>query len=175
MFFAAIGARFGTRASIPASAGYHAATWIVTFTIGFGFMQVLAAFPAFFVVMKGAGAAYMLWLAWVFLRLGTTDGHIEARPATFTDGAVLLVLNPKAYVIIALMFTQFLPLDARRDLALLLGITTVFTLNNLVAFTLWTLLGDGLARLFRTERHARLLNTGFGVTLIGVAVWMLLH
>ncbi|MEJ2518265.1 MAG: hypothetical protein P8Y82_09930 [Methyloceanibacter sp.] len=31
-----------------------------------------------------------------------------ARPAGFLDGVVLLVLNPKAHVIIALMFTQFL-------------------------------------------------------------------
>jgi threonine/homoserine/homoserine lactone efflux protein len=147
----------------------------VTFAIGYGFMQVLAAYPAIFIVMNIAGSAFMLWLAWVFLRAGASSDAVEARPATFTDGAVLLILNPKAYVIIALMFTQFLPPDAGNHLALLMIITTVFTLNNLVAFTLWTLLGDGMARLFRTERQARLLNTGFGLTLIGVAVWMLFH
>jgi threonine/homoserine/homoserine lactone efflux protein len=175
MFFAAIGARFGMRASLPASAGYHVATWSVTFAIGYGFMQVLATYPAIFVVMKVAGAIYMLWLAWLFLRAGPTDGHITARPARFIDGVVLLILNPKAYVIIALMFTQFLAADAHNFLTLLLVITTVFTLNNLLAFTVWTLLGDALGRLFRTDRHARILNAGFGVTLIGVAVWMLLH
>jgi threonine/homoserine/homoserine lactone efflux protein len=175
MFFAAIGARFGTAASVPASAGYHAATWIVTFAIGYGFMQVLTAYPAIFVAMKWTGAAYMLWLAWLFLRAGVTEDAAEARPARFIDGVILLVLNPKAYVIIALMFTQFLSPDAADFVWLLVIITTVFTLNNLVAFTLWTMLGDGMARLFRTERDARLLNTGFGVTLIGVAVWMLFH
>ena len=175
MFFAAIGARFGARASIPASLGYHAATWVVTFAIGYGFMQVLAAYPAIFAIMKWAGAAYMLWLAGLFLRAGATDGAAEAHPARFIDGAVLLVLNPKAYVIIALMFTQFLSPGADNFLWLLLVITTVFTLNNLVAFTLWTLLGDGLGRLFRSERQARMLNAGFGMTLILVALWMLMH
>jgi threonine/homoserine/homoserine lactone efflux protein len=175
MFFAAIGARFGARASIPASAGYHAATWVVTFAVGFGFMQVLAAYPAIFVIMKWAGATYMLWLAWLFLRAGTTEGAVEARPARFIDGAVLLVLNPKAYVIIALMFTQFLSPDADNDIRLLLVITTVFTLNNLLAFSVWTMLGDGLGRLFRSDRDARRLNIAFGVTLILVAVWMLLR
>ncbi|MGL4321850.1 MAG: LysE family translocator [Paracoccaceae bacterium] len=175
MFFAAIGARFGTAASVPASAGYHIATWVVTFAIGYGFMQVLSDYPAIFTAMKLAGSAYMFWLAWVFLRAGASDGAVEARPASFADGAVLLILNPKAYVIIALMFTQFLSPDAGNFMTLLLVITTVFTLNNLVAFTLWTMLGDGMARLFRTERHARLLNSGFGMTLIGVAVWMLFH
>jgi threonine/homoserine/homoserine lactone efflux protein len=175
MFFAAIGARFGARASIPASLGYHAATWVVTFAIGYGFMQVLAAYPAIFVIMQWAGAAYMLWLAWLFLRAGTTEGEMEARPARFVDGAVLLVLNPKAYVIIALMFTQFLSPHADNFLWLLVVITTVFTLNNLVAFTVWTLLGDALGRLFRSEQQARRLNVAFGITLIVVALWMLLH
>jgi threonine/homoserine/homoserine lactone efflux protein len=175
MFFAAIGARFGLRASIPASLGYHLATWVVTFAIGYGFIQVLAAYPAIFTAMTWAGAAYMLWLAWLFLRAGITKGAGQAHPAQFLDGAVLLVLNPKAYVIIALMFTQFLSPDAPDFLTLLLVITTVFTLNNLVAFTLWTLLGDALGRLFRSERQARTLNAGFGIILIGVALWMLAH
>jgi threonine/homoserine/homoserine lactone efflux protein len=175
MFFAAIGARFGVAASIPASLGYHAATWGVTFAIGYGFMQVLAAYPAIFTAMKWAGSAYMLWLAWLFLRAGAMDAQTTARPARFIDGVILLILNPKAYVIIALMFTQFLSPDAHNFLWLLVVITTVFTLNNLLAFTVWTLLGDALGRVFRTPQHARILNTGFGITLIGVAAWMLLH
>jgi threonine/homoserine/homoserine lactone efflux protein len=175
MVFAAIGARFGVAASIPASLGYHAATWGVTFAIGYGFMQVLAAYPAIFTAMKWAGSAYMLWLAWLFLRAGPTDAQTTARPARFIDGVILLILNPKAYVIIALMFTQFLSPDAHNFLWLLVVITTVFTLNNLLAFTVWTLLGDALGRVFRTPQHARILNTGFCITLIGVAAWMLLH
>jgi threonine/homoserine/homoserine lactone efflux protein len=175
MFFAAIGARFGFWASIPASLGYHAATWGVTFAIGYGFMQLMAAYPAIFVILKWTGAAYMLWLAWLFLRAGATGGAAKARPARFIDGVVLLILNPKAYVIIALMFTQFLSLDAADFQTMLLVITTVFTLNNLLAFTAWTLLGNVLGRMFRTQRHARILNTAFGVTLVLVAVWMLLH
>ena len=173
MFFAAIGARFGTRASFEASAGYHVATWIVTFAVGYGFAEVFTRFPGIFVLMKYAGSAYMLWLAVKFLRAGTTTATVEARPARFLDGVVLLILNPKAYVIIALMFTQFLGAKQTDYLVLLLVITTVFTLNNLVAFLAWAMLGDGLARIFRTERDARILNTIFGVLLAAVAVWMM--
>jgi len=83
---------------------------------------------------------------------------------------VLLLLNPKAYVIIALMFSQFL--GTATDLALVLGIATVFTLNNLLAFTAWTVAGDRLLSAFRTEAHARQVNTAFGLALGGVAIWM---
>ena len=175
MFFAAIGARFGTRASFAASAGYHAATWIVTFAVGYGFTEMLTRFPGAFTLMKYAGSAYMLWLAVKFLGAGITTGTVEAKPARFRDGVILLVLNPKAYVIIALMFTQFLDADDADYLFMLILITTVFTLNNLVAFVAWTMLGDGLARIFRTERDARILNVIFGGLLAGVAVWMLLR
>ncbi len=175
MFFAAIGARFGTWASMPASAGYHVATWIVTFGIGWGFVGVLEAFPFAFKVMKYAGSAYMLWLALAFFRAGRTTDASEARPAGFLDGVVILMLNPKAYIIITLMFTQFLDPESADFVRLLLVITTVFTINNFIAFAAWTLLGDGLARLFATERDARLLNIAFGIMLVVVALWTVLR
>ena len=107
-------------------------------------------------------------------RAGVLRGAVEARPASAFDGAVLLLLNPKAYVIIALMFTQFLHGVTGPKVPMVLLITTVFTLNNMVAFALWTVLGDQIARHFRTPSHAVWLNMGFGVLLAGVAVWMLL-
>lgn len=174
MFFAAIGARFGTRASFAASAGYHVATWFVTFAVGYGFAEILTRFPSMFTILKYAGSAYMLWLALKFLRAGRTTSNVNAKPARFHDGVILLILNPKAYVIIALMFTQFLKADDADYIFSLFVITTFFTFNNLVAFTAWTILGDGLAQIFRTERDARILNNIFGVLLAGVAVWMLM-
>jgi threonine/homoserine/homoserine lactone efflux protein len=57
---------------------------------------------------------------------------------------------------------------------LVLVITTVFTLNNLVAFLAWTLAGDWLAQQFRDEQNARRINRLFGIVLAGVAIWMAL-
>ena len=78
-------------------------------------------------------------------------------------------------MIIALMFSQFLDAQNGDYLAQLLVITSVFTLNNFVAFLVWTMLGDGLARVFRTERDARILNLVFGCLLAGVAVLMIVR
>lgn len=117
-----------------------------------------------------AGSLYVLWLAW---KLGTAGraGHQEAKAASFWDGAVLLILNPKAYVIIALMFSQFLV--ATSSVLQVAVISVIFTLNNLVAFTLWTTLGDWLGKTFRSEERARYLNATFGVILATVGGWML--
>jgi threonine/homoserine/homoserine lactone efflux protein len=175
MFFAAIGGRFGLRASIPAMAGYHLATFFVTATVGLGFSELAGLSPVLFDVLRYGGVAYVFWLAFGFLRAGATTGTSEARHASALDGAILLFLNPKAYLIIALMFTQFLPASGANDPVLVVWITAVFTLNNLMAFTLWTLAGDLLTRRFRNASGARLMNSVFAGMLAVVAVWMLLR
>lgn len=173
MFFAANGARFGFRATLPANAGYHIATWFVTAIIGFGFLTAIEQFPQLFTILKIAGSLYVLWIAWKMLKAGTLQGAEEAKPATFMDGTILLLLNPKAYVIIALMFTQFLRPTDISNFASVILITTVFTLNNLVAFFVWTLVGDKIASFFRSPESSRRLNILFGTVLAAVAVWML--
>lgn len=174
MFFAANGARFGFRSTVPANIGYHIATWIVTAAIGLGFIAALDKFPQIFMVLKIAGSLYVLWIAWKLFKAGTIEGQETAKPATFADGVILLVLNPKAYVIIALMFTQFLDQPESGWLVSLIVITSVFTLNNLIAFSIWALIGDKIAGHFRTPESARRLNMMFGVILATVAAWMIL-
>jgi len=173
MFFAANGARFGFRATLPASSGYHISTWIVTIAIGLGFGWIAVEVPAFLTVIKYAGSAYVLYLAWLLIRAGAIDKNTSPRHANFLDGVLLLLLNPKAYVIMALMFTQFTSPDDDTSLLLVLWISTVFTVNSLIAFSVWSLAGDKLAALFRQEAQAKFLNIFFGVVLAVVAIWML--
>lgn len=179
MFFAANGARFGLRATLPANAGYHLATWIVTLIIGIGFAAAANMAPSVFQVIKIAGSLYVLWIAFKLFNAGTLSASGDARPATFLDGAALLALNPKAYMIIALMFTQFLGQGQAQghnqndSMMLIILMTTVFTLNNLAAFLTWTVLGDRLAARFRKKGDARMLNRIFGGILGVVGIWML--
>ena len=108
MFFAANGARFGFRSTVAANTGYHIATWTVTMAIGLGFIAAFDRSSLLAGWLKIAGSMYIIWIAWTLFKADTAEGLIEAKPATFIDGVVLLILNPKAYVIITLMFTQFL-------------------------------------------------------------------
>ena len=173
MFFAANGARFGMKATLPANFGYHVATWLVTAAIGFGALAAFTTHPGAFHALKLFGSLYVLWLAWSLFRSGAHDEAAEAAPAGFGTGVMLLLFNPKAYLIIALMFTQFVAdADGTSEWQLVLVITTVFTLNNLLAFLAWTAAGDRLAKQFREEQSARWINRTFGAVLAAVAVWM---
>lgn len=173
MVFSANGARFGFAATLPANIGYHLATFIVTAAIGLGFVAAMDKFHQASGLLRVAGSLYVLWLSWTFVRAGAFDAEYELRPARFVDGVMVMLLNPKAYVIIMLMFTQFIDRMAMGMVAEALLITTIFTLNNLIAFSIWTWVGDALTRRFRTAQSARRLNMLFGALLALVALWML--
>ncbi|MCT1479098.1 LysE family translocator [Microbacterium sp. p3-SID336] len=177
-FFAAIGASRGLRAAIPALAGYHVATFVITCSIGLGMGATVLRHPAVAKALAAIGAVYVLWLAWLFFRSArsrhASSIEIPARSVGFWSGAVVLLLNPKAYYIIAVMFARFLQPPQDGDLLAVLAITVIFTLNNLLAFVIWTLAGQGLSALFRGVRSKKWLDYGFAVTLVGVAVWMAL-
>ncbi len=172
MFFAANGAALGFRATIPANAGYHAATWLVTVAIGVGLDSGLDQYPRAFAALKIVGAAYVLWIAWKLFRSNAIGTQSGSAASSASDGVFLLLLNPKAYVIIALMFTQFLDESAEHRLVTVLLISTIFTANNLISFTIWAVLGDRLVRTFRSERSARRINIALSITLAAVSVWI---
>ena len=174
MFFAANGSALGFRATIPANGGYHAATWLVTLLIGVGLDSGIDRYPTAFAALKLAGAVYILRIAWRLFRSRPTTGEIAPARSTFTDGAMLLLLNPKAYVIIGLMFSQFLQPGAPNRILTVVLITTIFTANNLVSFSLWAAAGDRLARVFTSETSARRTNTALSATLVAVSAMIVL-
>ena len=114
------------------------------------------------------------WIAWKIFRSRGLEGHKAAKPPTFIDGVILLALNPKAYIIIALMFTQFLGQSEDGLVVTVILITTIFTINNPIAFSIWAMIGDKIAVYFRTPESVRKLNIFFGIMLASVAVWMFL-
>lgn len=173
LFFASNGARFGFQRTLPANIGYHIATWLVTLLIGYGFFEIAQGLPFVFQWMTYIGSAYIFYLAYLFFRAGMRADNIEAKPASFWDGAILLVFNPKAYVIIATMFTQFL--SSSSNTIDIIFITTLFTLNNLVAFSVWTYAGDRLLRHLRNHQNTKYLDRTLGMMLIIVALWILLR
>jgi hypothetical protein len=67
---------------------------------------------------------------------------------------------------------QHLRSCARPARARVLWITLVFTLNNFAAFTLWSVAGDALGRVFAYPEQAVWHAWMFALTLACVALWM---
>ena len=69
------------------------------------------------------------------------------------------------------MFTIFL--NNNQSLLKIILISVIFTLNNCLSFTLWTIFGDLLGTKFRNETYAKKLNYVFATSLFLVGLWML--
>ncbi len=74
-------------------------------------------------------------------------------------------------MIISLMFTIFL--DNNHNFLKIILISLIFTFNNFISFTLWTLFGDLLGVKFRNDKYAKKLNYIFAILLFLVGIWML--
>ena len=171
MFFAVNGARFGFVNTLSANFGYHLATIIITLLIGFGFSLFFLFIKNQYHYIQIIGSIYVIYLAYKFYKGGTYTQTSKNLKCTFLDGVVLLIFNPKAYVIISLMFAMFL--DTTQNIYQIVLISVIFTLNNFVSFTLWTLFGDLIGAKFRNEKYSRILNNIFSLALLLVGIWML--
>src|SRR5580704_7142094 len=83
-----------------------------------GITAVLASFPRVLRVLALAGAAYMAWIGWQFLRARPPREGKEPRPpprgaSVFQYGAVTCLVNPKAYAFMLAVFPSFLHSEGR--------------------------------------------------------------
>ena len=153
IFFSAHGAKFGLRHSLSALLGYHHAKWGKSVMIGLGLGAILLRHPALNQWVQHLDGVYVLWLAWNMIRSGLTLNQHTAHAAGFMQGVWLLLLNPKGYDIMVLMFSHYSPLIPTDQPVGYGGQPSVY-LNNLVAFTLWTLAGAAVAQGLSKPHHA---------------------
>ena len=116
------------------------------------------------------GSTYVVTRQWLPADMPLTGAAIRALPA----GLLLLAIAVLGTRVARWpMSTAMIYLAIGGVLGAIGWISTVFTLNNLAAFALWTLAGDRLAAGFRDAVAARRMNLISGALLAGVALWML--
>lgn len=177
VFFTAFGARFGLAAMMPALAGYLLVTAGATFVIGAGF-ALAQGLPGALPAVRIAGAFYLLYLAAGLVRaparaLGGESDARAPRRVGFVDGALVMLLNAKGYLIIVLIFARFVAEQPSQLLHAAL-VSAVFTLNVTLSLLLWTLVGVRLGRLLARPGWARFQGWLFGGALAAVAIWLAL-
>ncbi|TDD22547.1 LysE family translocator [Actinomadura sp. KC06] len=99
----------GRRAGIASALGVEAGTVVHIAAAGAGLSAVVAASATAFGLLRYAGAAYLVFLAYKALRGRHETGEMALEPQplrrVFLDGMLVNVLNPK----VVLFFLAFLP------------------------------------------------------------------
>ncbi len=137
LFCLAQGARGGARAALAASAGISAGSMVHVTIAGLGLGVLIQGMPFLFDVIRYAGVAYLLWLAWRTLRTPLNGHQPQVYPArAFRDALIVNLTNPKVILFILAFLPQFV--DPARPVLpqfLLLGVVIAaggFVINGLV-------------------------------------------
>jgi len=104
----------GRTAGIVSLAGTTSGFLFYAVTAAFGLTAVFVAIPVLFDIVRWAGAAYLLWLAWDAVRPQGSGGLFARRDLApvapgklFRTGVLTSILNPKVALFYLALFPQF--------------------------------------------------------------------
>ncbi|WP_026988179.1 LysE family translocator [Fodinicurvata fenggangensis] len=169
----AAGVKVGFWRSMPLVAGIAVGVAVQLVMIGLGLGAAFEAVPLLHDLLRVAGAAYLLWLAWKIARSGPlrSDGG-ERPPLGFLGGAVFQWINPKAWAITTSAVAAYVPAaDFRLNIAIA---ALVMVLVSVPCVSVWAAGGTVLRRFLFQPRYARIFNVTVALLLVATTVSILL-
>lgn len=172
MMLMASGVNFGFRRTIPHMLGIGVGFTVMVLLIGLGLGRVFELYPKLYVILKYAGAAYMLWLAWGIARSGPVgDGTARGSPMTFLGAAAFQWVNPKAWVMAIGAIATYLPAGGNIGAAFV--IAGIFGIVNVPCVSSWAAFGVALRSVLNNPKIIRVFNIVMALLLV-LSLWPIL-
>ncbi|MEX8494443.1 LysE family translocator [Sphaerotilus sp.] len=140
----------GLRTGLAGAAGISAGCVVHALAAAFGLAALLAVSATAFSVLKGIGAAYLVWLAFGMLRsalaapAAPTTEAVAMVPVplgrVFRQGLLTNVLNPKVALFFLAFLPQFIDADAAHKTLAFLALGGWFVLQSALFLTALVLL-----------------------------------
>jgi len=167
----------GRASGFATLAGIQVGTYCHALAAALGLSQLFLAVPIAYDVVRYAGAAYLLYLAWkTFRSTGTALSPTKGLPrhsiaTVFRQGLLTNVLNPKMALFVLALFPQFVrPADGAVALQIM-ALATVLNLIGLVVNGIVIVSVSRLGRMFSGHgRLRRLPQLLLGTVFAGLAV-----
>ena len=154
MAMMATGARFGFRAALPFVVGVILGKQLIIWPIGYGIMEVASQVPLIFEILKFLSAIYIIWLAWRVANMRLSSGESSVDAPGFWSGLLVHPLNPKAWAMILVGFTNFVESDTTTFYATLY-IAASLLIIQIICHPIWTLFGDRIAKFIIGKKYER--------------------
>lgn len=172
------GLRYGFGAALRSIAGLEIALLLQLGVVALGLGALLATSERAFLVVKLAGAGYLIWLGvqkWRAAPESIGDGDaaipVHSRRQLYAQGVLVNLTNPKAIVFIAALVPQFIvPEQPQWPQFLIIGATMVAV--DVIVMSCYALLATRFRPLLRDPRLLRLQNRVFGGLFIGAGAML---
>ena len=153
----ASGANFGFRRTLPHLLGVGIGFTLMIVLVGVGLVQVFDLYPISHQILKLVSVIYLLWLAWKIANAATPEGDVqsEGTPITFIQAALFQWVNPKAWTMALTAISAYTPDQTLYYVSL---VALVFGIVNLPSVSLWTVLGEQMARFLTSAARLRAFN-----------------
>jgi threonine/homoserine/homoserine lactone efflux protein len=162
----ASGANFGFRRTIPHLMGIVIGFPVMTLAIGIGLGELFKTWPIVHTVLKYAGTAYLLYLAY---RIATAarggEAQSRGRPLTFLEAAAFQWANPKGWMMAVGAISAYTTVGGNPFLESLI-IAATFGVIAVPAVGVWAVFGVAVGRLLRSDRALGIFNLTMAALLV---------
>jgi len=168
----------GNASGFATLAGIQVGTYCHALAAAFGLSQLFLVVPVAYDVVRYAGAAYLLYLAWKAFRAPglasgapVTDRERFTAATVFRQGLLTNLLNPKMALFVLALFPQFVQPEAGAVALQIMVLATLLNLIGLVVNGAVILTASRLRRAFvGGGRFGRLPQWFLGTVFAGLAV-----
>lgn len=166
---ASVAVLHGYKNTLKYQAGLAAGVFLLMLLSGLLSTTLLTIFPTFEPIMRYAGAAYILYLAFGILKASYTFTEKDARPVGFVHGFLLQILNPKLFVYAFTLFSAFL-VTMNGNMSILLVVVTLLAMVSFCATSTWAVFGTAIKTYLHDPRLKTVINILLSLSLVYTAI-----
>jgi threonine/homoserine/homoserine lactone efflux protein len=166
LMLTAAGAHGGVLKGLPCLLGVTTGMALMMFMVPLGLGSLLLAYPLALTVLRGGGAAFLLWLAW---KIATAPSPIDSAPAPapvgYLGAAVFQWVNPKSWLVSASAAATFLGAGAGSPVGQAASLAGLFFVAAVPSGFVWLAFGAAVQRVLQSRRRRRAFNVVMGALL----------
>jgi threonine/homoserine/homoserine lactone efflux protein len=168
----------GRRTALATALGHAAGNYMVATCVAVGLGSLLQRSVQAFVIVKVAGALYLIWLGVHAIRHRKSLADSMAQSAepqvgwrAARDGAVVGITNPKAYILFGAILPQFVNRAAGDVPGQMLLLAVVSVVIGAISDSCWGFAASAVRTWFASSpRRFELVGGAGGLAMIGVGV-----
>ncbi len=163
------GARVGVARTLPFVTGATTGFTLMLFVLGLGAGSLIEQFPTLVKFIGYGGATLIGYMAFKIMTANPNIDLDQARSSGFTHGAILQLLNPKAWIACLTGGAAFI---STGDVQILLQFCLIYYIICYGSVLSWAVVGAGTRRLVQTPNHLQMLNSFTGGLLGLIAIYL---